>query len=117
MGLRIGVRIGLVGGEQNMGRLIDVRRPELSQVLLVIAPARRAIRGRLLDLAIDERADGCLFGGLTPAQWSCVALFLFGLVMVAKVRQIKKSGKDPQDLLLPPTTGPLPEDSAYRQSA
>ncbi len=54
------------------------------------------------------------YGGLTPAQWACVALFLFGLVMVARVRAIKKSGKDPQDMLLPPKAGPLPDEPAYR---
>ena len=83
-------------------------------ISLAYAPVRFAmdyLRVKDVDQA-DPR-----FGGLTPAQWSCVALFVFGLVMVAKVRQIKKSGKDPQDLLLPPSAGPLPEDSAYRQSA
>ena len=73
MGLRVGLRVGLAGGEQNMGRLVDVRRPELLPVILVISPACRPIRRRRMDLAIDERADGRLFGGLTPAftvvQW------------------------------------------------
>jgi phosphatidylglycerol---prolipoprotein diacylglyceryl transferase len=81
---------------------------------LCYAPVRFAmdyLRVKDIDQA-DPR-----FGGLTPAQWSCVALFVFGLVMVWKVQQIKKSGKDPQDLLLPPSTEPLPEDTPEHQSA
>ena len=57
------------------------------------------------------------YGSLTPAQWMCVALFLFGLVMVHKVRQIKASGHDPQDMVALPRPGELPAESAYRQSA
>jgi phosphatidylglycerol:prolipoprotein diacylglycerol transferase len=78
---------------------------------LCYAPVRFAmdyLRVRDIDQA-DPR-----YGGLTPAQWSCVALFVCGLVMVAKVRAIRASGKDPQDLLLPPREGPLPETGAYR---
>jgi len=81
---------------------------------LCYAPVRFAmdyLRIRDVDQA-DPR-----YGGLTPAQWSCVALFVFGLVMVARVRAIKKSGRDPQDQLIPPLAGPLPPDSPYRQSA
>ena len=63
---------------------------------LCYAPVRFAmdfLRVRDVDQA-DPR-----FGGLTPAQWMCVALFLFGLYMAYKVRQIKASGRDPQDMV------------------
>ena len=86
----------------------------VAMTALCYAPVRFAmdyLRVRDVDQA-DPR-----YAGLTPAQWSCVALFVLGLVMVAKVRQIKKSGKDPQDMLIPPPAGPLPTDTAYRQSA
>ena len=86
----------------------------VAMTALCYAPVRFAMD--YLRVRDVEQADP-RFGGLTPAQWSCVALFVFGLVMVAKVRQIKKSGKDPQDLLLPPQLVQLPPDSAYRQSA
>ena len=56
-------------------------------------------------------------GAFTPAQWMCVALFVFGLVMVAKVRKLKASGKDPMELVSLPRSGPLPDEPAYRQSA
>jgi phosphatidylglycerol---prolipoprotein diacylglyceryl transferase len=81
---------------------------------LAYAPVRFAmdyLRVRDVDQA-DPR-----FGGLTPAQWLRVVLFVFGLVMVRKVLEIKKSGKDPQDLLIQPQLAPLPPDTAYRQSA
>ena len=81
---------------------------------LCYAPVRFAmdfIRVRDVDQA-DPR-----YGAFTPAQWMCVALFVFGLVMVAKVRQFKASGKDPMDLVSLPRSGPLPDEPAYRQSA
>lgn len=74
---------------------------------LAYAPVRFAmdfLRVRDVDQA-DPR-----YGGLTPAQWACVALFVFGLVMVKRARDLAASGKDPQDLLraepaaLPPDT-------------
>jgi hypothetical protein len=34
------------------------------------------------------------YGGLTPGQWACVALFVFGLVMWKKMRDIQASGED-----------------------
>ncbi|MCL2779643.1 MAG: prolipoprotein diacylglyceryl transferase [Polyangiaceae bacterium] len=63
---------------------------------LAYAPVRFAmdfLRVRDVDQA-DPR-----YGGLTPAQWACVALFIFGLVIVKRVRDIKASGVDPLDLL------------------
>jgi phosphatidylglycerol---prolipoprotein diacylglyceryl transferase len=81
---------------------------------LCYAPVRFAMD--YLRVKDVEQADP-RFGGLTPAQWACVALFVFGLVMIKVVRDIRKSGKDPQDLLLPPAAVPLPEEAPYRQSA
>ncbi len=81
---------------------------------LTYAPVRFAmdfLRVRDVDQA-DPR-----YGALTPAQWSCVALFMFGLVMVARVRQLKKSGVDPMDLVSLPRGGPGPEQGdPYRQA-
>lgn len=34
------------------------------------------------------------YGGFTPGQWACVALFVFGLVMWKKMRDIQASGED-----------------------
>jgi hypothetical protein len=34
------------------------------------------------------------YGGFTPGQWACVGLFVFGLVMWKKMRDIQASGED-----------------------
>ncbi|HEY2513629.1 MAG TPA: prolipoprotein diacylglyceryl transferase family protein [Polyangiaceae bacterium] len=44
------------------------------------------------------------YAGLTPAQWECLALFLFGLAMAFYVRSLKKRGIEPMnDVLAPPS--------------
>ncbi|MCL2725794.1 MAG: prolipoprotein diacylglyceryl transferase [Polyangiaceae bacterium] len=76
---------------------------------LAYAPVRFAmdfLRVRDIDQA-DPR-----YGGLTPAQWACVALFLFGLVIVKRVRDIKASGKDPLDLFIETPLPPEPATTA-----
>lgn len=81
---------------------------------LCYAPVRFAMD--FLRVRDVEQADP-RYGALTPAQWSCVALFLFGLAMVGRVRQIKASGRDPLDMVTLPRDAPRPEDAAYRTSA
>jgi phosphatidylglycerol:prolipoprotein diacylglycerol transferase len=81
---------------------------------LCYAPVRFAmdfLRVRDVDQA-DPR-----YGSLTPAQWMCVVLFLFGAYMVVHVRKLKASGRDPMDLVSLSRGGPLPDEAAYRQSA
>lgn len=71
---------------------------------LAYAPVRFAmdfLRIRDVDQA-DPR-----YGHLTPAQWACVALFVFGLAMIKRVREIHTSGNDPMDLV----TAPVAEDA------
>jgi phosphatidylglycerol:prolipoprotein diacylglycerol transferase len=73
---------------------------------LAYAPVRFAmdyLRVRDVDQA-DPR-----YGGLTPAQWLCVVLFVFGLVMVVKVRNIAKSGVDPLDAFLASPPNDVPD--------
>jgi phosphatidylglycerol:prolipoprotein diacylglycerol transferase len=81
---------------------------------LAYAPVRFAMD--YLRIKGVEQADP-RYGGLTPAQWSSVALFVFGLVMVWKIQQIKKSGKDPQDTFLALPAPAVPEDTVESQSA
>lgn len=50
------------------------------------------------------------YGTLTFAQYCCIALFVFGCVMVAVVRANQKKGFDPQELVL--ETKELPTASA-----
>lgn len=83
-------------------------------VALAYAPVRFAMD--FLRIRDGDAADP-RYAGLTPAQWSCVALFVFGVVMVRKTQEIAKSGKDPMDLVSLPRDEPVPDEGAYRQSA
>jgi phosphatidylglycerol:prolipoprotein diacylglycerol transferase len=83
-------------------------------VALAYAPVRLAMD--FLRVHEGEAADPRYFY-FTPAQWACVALFVFGLAMWVVVRRIKASGRDPLDMLLPPQMGPLPPEGAYRDPA
>jgi phosphatidylglycerol:prolipoprotein diacylglycerol transferase len=78
---------------------------------LAYAPVRFAmdfLRVRDVDQA-DPR-----YGGLTPAQWECVALFAFGFFMLALVMRIRASGKDPTEAVLAPEepSPPVPDAPA-----
>lgn len=46
----------------------------------------------------DPLSGDTRYAGLTPAQWSCIALLGFGLFMVWKVLDLKKRGVDPMDV-------------------
>lgn len=63
---------------------------------LSYAPVRFA-----MDFLRIRGGDGAdpRYGGLTPAQWECVALFVYGLWLLWFVRKLQKSGKDPADLM------------------
>ncbi len=39
------------------------------------------------------------YAGFTPAQWACVGLFSFGIVMAVYVRRLRAKGIDPADTL------------------
>ncbi len=64
-------------------------------ISLAYAPVRFAMD--FLRIRDVEAADP-RYGNLTPAQWSCVALFGFGLVMAWRVRRISFE-EDPTDLV------------------
>jgi phosphatidylglycerol:prolipoprotein diacylglycerol transferase len=87
----------------------------VAAVALAYAPVRFAMDFLRIH-GLEEIADPRYFY-LTPAQWACVALFVFGVVMVVVVRKISASGRDPLDMLLPPPESPLPAEGAYRESA
>lgn len=64
---------------------------------LVYAPVRF-----LLDFlrVADRPGADPRYGSLTPAQWLCVALFVFGLVLLRRVLVMRNRGPDPSyDLL------------------
>ena len=66
-------------------------------VSLVYAPVRFA-----LDFLRIESAD-VRYAGLTPAQWLCIPLFLFGLVLLRHVVVLRRRGIDPSDAVLAET--------------
>lgn len=76
----------------------------IAAVALAYAPVRFAmdfLRVRDMDNAnADPR-----YGSFTPAQWACIALFVFGLVIVWKVMDLKRRGEDPLDVFLLPRDG------------
>jgi phosphatidylglycerol:prolipoprotein diacylglycerol transferase len=64
-------------------------------VSLAYAPAR---------FAMDTlRVGDVRYGGLTPGQWMCIALFVFGLALLGYVLRLRARGADPaRSLLAPP---------------
>ncbi len=72
-------------------------------VSLAYAPVRFAmdfLRVRNVDSA-DPR-----YFALTPAQWQCVLLLVFGLYLLKVVLDLKKKGVDPMDRVTLPRGGP-----------
>ncbi|HVJ92584.1 MAG TPA: prolipoprotein diacylglyceryl transferase family protein [Labilithrix sp.] len=75
----------------------------IAVVSLAYAPVRFAmdfLRVRGVDYA-DPR-----YGSFTPAQWACIALLVFGLIVARRVMQLRKSGEDPMDLVSLPAGAP-----------
>ncbi len=66
-------------------------------VSLAYAPVRFAMD--FLRITDGESADP-RYGGLTPAQWQCLALFAFGAYMAFHVRSLKKRGIEPMDKVM-----------------
>lgn len=82
---------------------------------LAYAPVRFAMDS-LRVINVDQ-ADP-RYAGLTPGQWSSVALFVFGCVMVKVVRDIKASGKDPLDVFIQQNDAPTaPERPPAEESS
>ncbi len=48
----------------------------------------------------DERGADPRYGGLTPAQWSCIGLFTFGALLLLRVRSLSARGIDPMDAVM-----------------
>jgi phosphatidylglycerol:prolipoprotein diacylglycerol transferase len=63
---------------------------------LAYAPVRFAMD--FLRIRGGEGADP-RYGGLTPAQWECIALFALGLVMLRVVLRFRAQGFDPAELV------------------
>jgi phosphatidylglycerol:prolipoprotein diacylglycerol transferase len=57
----------------------------------------------------DTQGGDPRYGTLTPAQWSCFALFTFSVVMIFYVRSLKKRGIDPADAAYVRDSTPRPD--------
>lgn len=66
----------------------------------------------------DGNAADPRYGGLTPAQWACLALFLFGVATALYVRGLRSLGVDPMERVLArPDPGGDAADDAGAPSA
>jgi phosphatidylglycerol:prolipoprotein diacylglycerol transferase len=71
------------------------RRLPTGTYLIVTALAYAPVRFAMDFLRVPEREGGdTRYAGLTPAQWSCMVLFVFGLAMIPYVRRLRARGGD-----------------------
>ena len=80
----------------------------IAAVALAYAPVRFAMD--FLRLREGESSDP-RYGQLTPAQWQCIMLFVFGLAMVAVIRRNIQKGVDPLDKVNDPDAFPEKADA------
>ncbi len=69
---------------------------------LAYAPVRFAMD--FLRKPENEGGD-TRYAGLTPAQWSCIALFVYGIVMIGYVRWLRVNHIDPTETVRDPAAG------------
>lgn len=64
---------------------------------LAYAPVRFA-----MDFLRTPQSEGgdTRYSSLTPAQWSCIALFIYGLVIIEYTRRLRARGIDPAESVL-----------------
>lgn len=72
------------------------RKVPVGTYLIVTALSYSPVRFAMDYLRVPEGPEGGdpRYAGLTPAQWCCLALFLFGLFMIARLRRYKRMGVD-----------------------
>jgi len=71
------------------------RRMPTGAYIIATALAYAPVRFAMDFLRVPERESGdTRYAGLTPAQWACMALFLFGVVMIPYARRIQRRGTD-----------------------
>jgi phosphatidylglycerol:prolipoprotein diacylglycerol transferase len=84
------------------------RKLPLGTYVIATALAYAPVRFAMDFLRVPDTLNGdTRYAGLTPAQYGCIALFVFGLWMIQYVRRLAASGVDPTTVL----RAPPPEDS------
>ena len=82
------------------------RRLPLGSYVVATALAYSPVRFAMDFLRIPQSEGGdTRYLGLTPAQYGCIALFLFGFAMIFYMRRLKKNGVD----LVQSVRAPAPE--------
>lgn len=76
------------------------RRVPIGSYIVVTALAYSPVRFAMDFLRLPESEGGdTRYAGLTPAQYGCIALFLFGLAMIAYLRNLGARGLDSVDAI------------------
>jgi phosphatidylglycerol---prolipoprotein diacylglyceryl transferase len=79
------------------------RRVAIGTYVIVSALAYAPVRFAMDFLRIPESEGGdTRYAGLTPAQYGCIALFLYGVAMIFYVRRFGRSGFEVPELLRAP---------------
>ena len=91
------------------------RRLATGTYVIVASLAYAPVRFAMDFLRVPEDLGGdTRYANLTPAQWSCFALFVYGLAMIGYVRHLQRRGVDPADLV---RAAPEPSTPALGGSA
>jgi phosphatidylglycerol:prolipoprotein diacylglycerol transferase len=85
------------------------KRAPLGSYLVATALSYAPVRFAMDYLRIPESEGGdTRYWGLTPAQYCCVALFVFGIAMIFYLRKLKAKGVDPTlTVRAPPAETPV----------
>jgi phosphatidylglycerol:prolipoprotein diacylglycerol transferase len=77
------------------------KKVPVGSYVVATAMAYAPVRFVMDNYRITQGHDADLrYGGLTPAQWGCIALFLFGAAMLGVVLRNKARGFDPGELVM-----------------
>lgn len=76
------------------------KRVPIGSYVVVTALAYSPVRFAMDFLRLPESEGGdTRYAGLTPAQYGCIALFLFGLAMIVYLRSLRARGLDPVEAI------------------
>lgn len=76
------------------------RRVPMGSYVVVTALAYPPVRFAMDFLRLPENEGGdTRYAGLTPAQYGCIALFVFGLAMIVYLRNLHARGLDPVEAI------------------
>jgi phosphatidylglycerol:prolipoprotein diacylglycerol transferase len=93
------------------------RRLATGTYVVASALAYAPVRFAMDFLRVPESEGGdTRYANLTPAQWSCMALFVYGLVMIGYMRRLRARGIEPADAVRV-TTPPEPKGGAANATA